>query len=81
VTTPLRLPRAFHKQMAALVRELESHGWTGRISTPGHAIMQAPDGVTTCSITPKLGSPRHLRNNRAKIDRWLRESATHGALC
>jgi hypothetical protein len=81
MTAPLRLPKAFHKQMAALVRELESHGWTGRISTPGHAIMQAPDGVTTCSITPKLGSPRHLRNNRAKIDRWLRESATHGALC
>lgn len=69
----LKLPKDFHKQMAALVRELESYGWVGRLSTPGHAIMQAPDGVTTCSITPKLGSPRHLANNRAKIDRWLRE--------
>lgn len=72
---PMKLPPSFHREMAALVRELEGMGWFGRMSKPGHAIMRAPDGETTCSITPKLGSPRHLANNRAKIDRWKRAQA------
>ncbi|HEX8321681.1 hypothetical protein [Longimicrobium sp.] len=78
-TTSLKLPASFHREMAALVRELEDLGWTGRLSTPGHAIMRAPDGKSTCSITPKLGSPRHLVNNRTKIERWKREHGVSSA--
>lgn len=63
--------RGFAKERAALVREMEDHGWTGRITANGHAFMRAPDGRTTCSVAPKFGSPtRSTGNAQAAFKRW-----------
>lgn len=65
---------AFSKERAALVREMEDHGWTGRITTNGHAFMLSPDGTTTTSVAPKFGSPtRASGNSRAVFKRWLKQ--------
>jgi len=68
----LTLPRAFEKGQTALVREMEDDGWTGRMSQNGHAIMRAPDGEATCSVTPKVGSFRGRGNQSAPYKRWKR---------
>jgi hypothetical protein len=75
--TPLRIPSGFAPERAALIREMEADGWTGRISSKGHAIMRAPDGTTTCSVAPKLGSPtRAAANQAATYRRWKRAQET-----
>jgi len=71
----VKLPSSFHKDGVALVRQMEASGWTGRLGASGHVFMFAPDGVTTCSITPKAGSRRHMTNQVAVYRRWLREQA------
>lgn len=63
----------FAKERAALVREMEDHGWRGRLTSNGHAFMLAPDGELTCSVTPKTGSPtRADANSRMVFRRWLK---------
>lgn len=82
MTQPLARPqrltlRGFSKERAALVREMEDHGWTGRITSNGHAFMRAPDGQTTCSVSPKFGSPtRATGNSQAVFKRWRRQQET-----
>lgn len=63
----------FSREKAQLVGQMMADGWTGRISTNGHAIMLAPDGVTSCSVTPKNGSHRDRGNNAAIYRRWKRQ--------
>lgn len=76
-TPQTRLPLAgFSPKKARLVRKMEDHGWTGRISSNGHAIMRCPDGTTTTSVSPKMGSGRGLLNDEATFKKWMRE---HGA--
>lgn len=67
--TPLALG-GFARTKAQLVRTMEADGWSGRISTNGHAIMRAPDGTTTCSIRPKDTTPTERRNDEAPYRRW-----------
>lgn len=70
----LRIPTGFAKERADLIRRMEAEGWTGRITTNGHAFMRAPDGETTCSVAPKLGSPtRATGNSEAVFKRWLKQ--------
>jgi hypothetical protein len=79
--TPLtRLNLAgFSPKKARLVRKMEDHGWTGRVSSNGHAIMRCPDGETTCSVSPKMGSGRGLLNDEQTFKRWMREHGEQSA--
>lgn len=62
----------FDKTATALVLEASEHGWIGRLSSKGHAIMRAPDGETTMSVSRDSLRGRSGRNARAYFDRWLR---------
>jgi hypothetical protein len=67
----MRIPSGFAAERVSLIRQMEADGWTGRITTNGHAFMSAPDGQTTCSIVPKTGSPtRSAANQAAPYRRW-----------
>jgi hypothetical protein len=74
-TTPLRLTSAFEPFTIELIREMEADGWTGRISARGHAIMRAPDGSATCSVSPKVGQPNRRGNLGASYRRWKKAQA------
>lgn len=73
--TAMRLTSAFEPFTIALIREMEADGWTGRISNRGHAIMRSPDGTTTCSVSPKVGTPHRRGNLGANYRRWKRAQA------
>lgn len=73
ISQPLRLTSGFDPERIALIRLMEEDGWTGRISKQGHAIMRAPDGVSTCSISPKVKNGRSGENVGAEYRRWKRE--------
>ncbi len=63
----------FSAESAALIREYESHGWTFRVSSKGHAIGRAPDGEETTSIGRNLSrANRSQQNAEAPLRRWLR---------
>lgn len=68
----LKLP-GFSREKAQLVGQMLADGWTGRVSRNGHAILLAPDGVTSCSVSPKNGSYRDRGNTAAIYKRWQRE--------
>jgi endogenous inhibitor of DNA gyrase (YacG/DUF329 family) len=76
---PLRLTSAFHPDCIALIREMEADGWTGKITKKNHARMLAPDGVTTCMISPNPGAPHRAANLSAEYRRWKREQAEAAA--
>lgn len=65
--------RTFDQEMTDLIMEMTDHGWTGRVSSNGHAIMRAPDGEDTHSISRSSLRGRSGRNARAAFDRWLRQ--------
>src|SRR3954462_4179620 len=65
--------KGFAPARVALIREMESYGWRGRRSTPGHAIMRAPDGETTASISPKVTNGPRERNVAQEFRGWLRQ--------
>lgn len=69
----LRLTSAFEPFTIALIHQMEADGWIGRISRKGHAIMLAPDGRTSCSISPKVGAPHRAHNLGVEYRRWKRE--------
>ena len=76
----LRLTSAFDTFAVQLIQGMEDYGWRGRVSSRGHAIMRSPDGMTSCSISPKVGSPRHRGNQAAPFKRWLREQRNAGLI-
>lgn len=73
--TPQRRLRlsGFAREKVALIRQMEDDGWTGRVSSRGHALMRSPDGTMTCSVAPKTGSPtRDMGNSQMIYKRWKR---------
>jgi hypothetical protein len=63
----------FSAESTALIREYESHGWTFRVSSKGHAIGKAPDGAETTSIGRQLSpANRSQQNAEAPLRRWLK---------
>ena len=73
-TPPGRLRLSgFSREKAELIRQMEDDGWTGRISSRGHALLRSPDGTASCSVSPKVGSPTRDRGNSQMIyKRWKR---------
>jgi predicted RNA binding protein YcfA (HicA-like mRNA interferase family) len=67
---PIRLTSAFDSYSAELIRDMESDGWSGKISKRGHAILRAPDGVTSCTVAPKSGAPQDRLNQGAVYRAW-----------
>jgi hypothetical protein len=69
VLTRQDLP-AFDNEAASIVLDASEMGWLGRISTKGHAIMRAPDGNTTISVSRDSSRGRSGKNARADLERW-----------
>ncbi len=65
--------RTFDGESTALIFEAQQHGWRGHVSTRGHVLLRAPDGVTTMSISRDSLRGRSGRNMRAEFDRWRRK--------
>lgn len=65
--------KQFDGESTALVMEMVEAGWTGRISQRGHAIMHAPDGEATHSISRDSLRGRSGRNARATFERWMKQ--------
>lgn len=60
-----------NREVVAIIREYEAHGWSFRLSKKGHWIGTGPNGErATLPGTP--GAGRSLDNNRADLRRWLR---------
>lgn len=55
-----------------LVMEYQLHGWSGRMSSNGHAIMHSPDGTETASLARKHTRNRGGLNARRPLQRWLK---------
>lgn len=68
----------FDKTMTEIVLEMGEHGWVGRLSSKGHAIMRAPDGVTTHAVSRDSLRGRSGRNTRSTFERWKREHLDRG---
>lgn len=69
--------RKFDDEALAVIREFQQHGWRGYVSQRGHAIMRAPDGETTASISHRLGGKAGpARKARGDLARWLRTQDT-----
>jgi hypothetical protein len=69
----LRLTNNIDSYCKTLIREMESHGWTGRYTTNSHILMRAPDGETTCSIAPRVGAEHRRHNIGREFRAWLRQ--------
>jgi hypothetical protein len=65
---------AFDRQSRALVAEMLEHGWTGRLTSRGHALMYSPDGKTTMSLSRSSKRGRSGRNMAAEFERWKRRA-------
>lgn len=64
----------FDSTSLALIKEYEAAGWTGDKSSKGHFILQAPDGVTTTSVTRNLDkNPMYAQNARRPLAIWKRK--------
>jgi len=75
----LKLSNTFEEIPTKLIREMEAAGWTGKVSRKGHAIMRAPDGQTTCSVSPKVGAAFRAANLGMEFRRWQREQEAAAA--
>lgn len=65
--------RAFDPEARELVQAFHNAGWRSYLSQNGHAIMYAPDGETTASVSGHSKGTRS-RQARADLDRWLRRN-------
>ena len=62
----------FDKAAKEVIKEMQAHGWTGRVSSKGHWIGRAPDGVATIAVGRNLSAPNRARQNTlAEWARWL----------
>lgn len=66
--------RAFDREARQLVADFHRAGWRSYLSRQGHAIMLAPDGRTTASVSGHTkGRQAHLtKMARADLKRWQR---------
>lgn len=71
VLIPWRDLKGWTEDAVDLVLEYQVHGWSGRMSSRGHAIMLAPDGDGTASISRKHTWNRGGKNARRQLQRWL----------
>ncbi len=60
----------FDDFMTGIVMEYTSLGWLGKMSTKGHAVLRAPDGVTTTSVSRSSNRGSSGTRARAELDRW-----------
>lgn len=65
--------KKFDQEAKELVADFQEAGWRGYLSNQGHAIMMAPDGVTTSSVSGHSGGPHLAKTARADLKRWQRE--------
>lgn len=63
----------FDREASMIVAGLQMMGWRGVMSARGHAIMRAPDGTTTCSVSRDSLRGRSGRNAAAVLKAWRRE--------
>jgi hypothetical protein len=64
--------RSFDTEQRQVVEELGAQGWRGYVSRRGHAILMAPDGHTTTSVS-RSGGGRRNRAARTDLERWKRQ--------
>lgn len=64
--------KSFDAQSTQIVLEYMELGWTGYISTKGHAIVLSPDGESTEAVSRDSLRGRSGRNQRAALERWKR---------
>ncbi|AWN07788.1 hypothetical protein HOT31_gp117 [Microbacterium phage Hendrix] len=69
---------AFDQEALKLLCEMQDAGWRGRVSVRGHAILYAPDGVTTAAFARSSLRGRSGRNARATFERWKRAQRGEG---
>jgi len=65
--------RTYDNEAWSLVKRMQEHGWTGRLSGNGHVVMYAPDGVHSQTFSRDSLRGRSGRNARAMFERWLRQ--------
>lgn len=61
---------AFDDYMTNIVMEYMSLGWVGKMSKKGHAVLRAPDGKTTTSVSRSSSRASSGTRARADLDRW-----------
>lgn len=64
--------RRFDAEAKQLVADFQTEGWRGYLSSQGHAIMLAPDGITTASVSGHSDGIHKARAARADLRKWLR---------
>jgi len=65
--------RAFDAEAKEVVELFHAAGWRSYLSGQSHAILYAPDGVTTVSVSGHSRGQRG-RMARADLERWLRDN-------
>src|SRR6188768_2835724 len=60
----------FDTFMTDIVMEYTSLGWMGKMSTKGHAVLRAPDGVTTTSVSRSSNRGSSGTRARDELNRW-----------
>lgn len=64
----------FSDDSIKMIRQYEQYGWEFEMSSKGHAIGKAPDGVSTVSIQRNLNrANRSQQNAESELRRWLRK--------
>lgn len=62
--------KRYDAEARELVLRMIDDGWSGRISSRGHAILRAPDGKSTASVSPNYHRSRAGKNAEAVYRRW-----------
>ena len=60
----------FDDFMTNIVMEYTTLGWVGKMSKKGHAVLRAPDGETTVSVSRSSSRASSGTRARADLDRW-----------
>lgn len=66
--------KAFDREARELVHDFHSAGWRSYLSQNGHAILYAPDGESTASVSGHSDGPHKSKAARADLERWLRRN-------
>lgn len=77
MTTRFAIPQSFDDAARKLLREMLEAGWDGRMGSKGHAIMRAPDGVTTMAVV-RSSKRSSGANQRAEFERWKKQRGEAG---
>lgn len=64
--------RSFDLDARQLVDDFHAAGWRSYLSKNGHAILHAPDGKSTASVSGHSDGPHKSKAARADLERWLR---------